>query len=716
MKKKTIEKIPYLTLPETMKKPVKYIGVTALFTIAGEEHLFLEVYWNQKDSREVPIVRIVLTQKDFGNYFSGKATWTRGKIEPNGYYNHGFIWSNGEESHQNIEKANKENVLYSVEDYERIKKFCKTEKWEGNAGWWDKIKVHEDNIVIIERRTVEQRKYDRRQQALKFRAEHTPPLPEKKILKKANSMYFSNKHYLYYKKRGNWADIACSKCGGVTDGRWKSGDSYESQYQKLIQEPVEGRIGTCPLCGAYGEYKCQGKTRGEHSKKVYLFLGQKYRETGMVIRYIEVSKTWKLGLICGEKGPEMYNALEELSGVEIARAYFDPWEKKVQIDFHKHNPYSGKDFWDDCNLYGNANITIREGKILPETYENLKGTMFRYSAMQEYAQKVSRFNPVEYLECYNRTPQLEMLVKLDLIEVAKELVRYRYGIIADEYGNGVESFLGIRKDRVRQLMEEKGNLKILETMKMEYRMGVRWTDEQVNAIRELGLMRGQIETVTKYMSLQQFLNRIKTYAGCEYGTGCTGAEQRLQHTAVEYVDYLNMRHALGYDMTNTVYLHPKDLQAAHTKMLQESTQKEVDKRLTEVAEKFGNIRGQYRKLRNRYFYEDEKYIIRPARSAEEIVMEGRILHHCVGGDHYLYKHDTGNTYILMLRKQEYKDVPYITVEIDAENDRIRQWYGEHDRKPNEKVIQNWLDEYVHKLQNNLLAADQPAVQGVMIPA
>ena len=716
MKKKTIEKIPYLTLPGTMKKPVKYIGITALFVISGEEHLFVEVYRNQKDSREVPIVRIALTKKDFGNYFPEADTWTRGKIEPDGYYNHGFIWSNGEESHQNIEKANKENVLYSVEDFERIKKFCKMEEWQGNAGWWDKIKVHEDNIVIIERQTVEQRKYERRQQALKFRAEHTPPLPEKKILKKADSVYFRNKHYLYYKKRGNWTDIACSKCGGVTHGRWKSGDSYESQYQKLIQEPVEGRIGTCPLCGAYGEYKCQGKTKGEHSKTVYLFLGQKYRETGMIIRYIEVSKTWKLGLICGEKGLEMYNALEELSGVEIARAYFDPWKKKVQIDFHKHNPYSGKDFWDDCNLYGNANITIREGKILPETYENMKGTIFQYTAMQEYEQKVYRINPIEYLERYSQTPQIEMLVKMGLIGIVKDLVKCRYGTVKDETGCTLDTFLGIRKDRVHQLIEKQGDKKLLEVMQMESRMEVRWTDEQVAAIRELGLMRGQIETATAYMSLQQLLNRIKKYAGCEYGTECHNAEERLKHMAVTYLDYLSMRHALGYDMTNTVYLYPKDLQAAHTKMLRESTQKEVDKRLTEVAEKFGNIRGQYRKLRNRYFYEDEKYIIRPARSAEEIVMEGRILHHCVGGDHYLQKHDTGSSYILMLRKQKDKDNPYITVEIDAENDRIRQWYGEHDRKPDEKVIQNWLDEYVKKLRNHTLAAGQKPEQEIMIPA
>lgn len=33
-------------------------------------------------------------------------------------------------------------------------------------------------------------------------------------------------------------------------------------------------------------------------------------------------------------------------------------------------------------------------------------------------------------------------------------------------------------------------------------------------------------------------------------------------------------------------------------------------------------------------------------------MEGRTLHHCVGGDTYLGRHDRGESYILMLRAQE----------------------------------------------------------------
>ena len=64
MKKKTIEKIPYLGLKKTSrKKAVKYIGVTAVKIVGHEKHLFVEIYRNKKESRETPLVRIALTKK-----------------------------------------------------------------------------------------------------------------------------------------------------------------------------------------------------------------------------------------------------------------------------------------------------------------------------------------------------------------------------------------------------------------------------------------------------------------------------------------------------------------------------------------------------------------------------------------------------------------------------------------------------------------------------
>lgn len=148
MKKKAIEKIPYFGLKKTSrKKDVKYIGVTAVKIVGHEKHLFLEVYRNKKESKEMPMVRIVLTKKDFGTYWPEKEEWTRQKIKPDSCYGR-VIWG---EEHPTWEQEKKENILQSTEDLERIKKFCKANVYN-EEHWWEYIYKHEDDIVTTARR------------------------------------------------------------------------------------------------------------------------------------------------------------------------------------------------------------------------------------------------------------------------------------------------------------------------------------------------------------------------------------------------------------------------------------------------------------------------------------------------------------------------------------------------------------------------------------
>ena len=695
MKKKQIEKIPYLTLPKTSrKKDVKYIGVTAFKNVAHERHLFVEVYRNSKSTMDIPLVRIVLTKKDFGNYFPETDEWTRQKIETDHYYNQGLLWGKREDRSISWQQTVKRNILMSENDLDRIKKVCNVKVYN-ESKWWEYIYEHEDNIVCKARREAEHRKYERRRQALKEREENTPELPEQSILERMDERFFHHKHILFYKKKGSFVKIACTKCGGVTDARWKAGVSYESQFERLTDEPREGHFGNCPMCGALGEYKCQGKVRSAIEKSTHVFLGQKYKETGMVFRYIEVSKEWQLEQICGNDGPEMFNAREVMSSVEIARGYFEEG-KKLQIDYHKHSPYTGQNFWDDCNLYGQANISVKQAPILPETYAEMKGTMFQYSALREFVAAAGDTNPIDYMERYLHTPQIEMLTKLGMTDVVKELVSCRYGIVYSQYATRPDVFLGINKDKVKLLIEKKGNVNILKILQMERRLQQNWTNQQIENLAEIDAVQGDIERILSMMTLQKALNQIAKYAGCEFGTGCSSAMARIKHTATTYFDYLSMRAQLGYNMSNTVYQKPRNLEVAHNKMMAEIDKKQVDKRMLEVAERYPLIRKNYRKLRKRYFFEDENFIIRPARSAEEIVQEGRILHHCVGGDSYLKKHNEQKSIILFLRFKEEQETPYITVEIEGE--RIVQWYGAHDKKPDEDRMQKWLNQYITRLK------------------
>lgn len=439
MKKKTIEKIPYLGLQKiSRKKSAKYIGVTAIKIIGHKKHLLLEVYENKKESKKIPVVRITLTKKDFGTYWPDKNIWTRQQVS---YYRP--IWM---ETYTGGILTD-ENILQSPEDLERIKNFCGTKLFDA-SWWWEHISRYEADITSTERINRVERERKRRQEALKDRQANTKALPEKAILYRADHAYFHDEHFLYYKKHGSRADIACSKCGGVTTARWKSSGAYEDQFERNIEEPRENSFGTCPMCGARGQYKCKGKVKGSIRKTRYLFLGQKYKDNGFVMRYIQVEKEWTLGFIAGENGNEMYNAYEKLSGVELARAYFEPG-KKVQVDYNKHDPYVGKDFWDDCNLYGLSSIRINSGPILPETYDEMTGTMFQYSAMKEYTNSLmSVCNPVEYLECYMRTPQLTEL-EWDCVNdriLSVSLGDYQFDYISNQVSinNRIES--AIRED------------------------------------------------------------------------------------------------------------------------------------------------------------------------------------------------------------------------------------------------------------------------------
>lgn len=700
MKKKQIEAVPYITLPEVSGgKGVMYVGMTAWKNIGHVRHIILEVYRNSPEGLSVPVIRYAASREEWGVFEPGTGAWSQRGMGSNDWHS-GLCWQ--QEKFRTMNEMRQASVLYSGEDLARIKNFFKGIRVYDESDWWEYFEKNETDIK--NRRS--EKKHRRRRELLKERIDNTPGLKEQELLKWADKKLFLGKHYLYYKKNGRKAQVCCSACGGAFSGTWKPGESYESCFfEKPVPEPVEGRPGTCMLCGSTGVYKCQGKAGWGYRKSARLFLADRYKENGIVLRYIDIGKEWLLEVAPGEKGkPEMVGACEKLDGIEVARTYFEPG-KKPQTDYHKHNPYTREDFWDDCNLYGLNNIPVSEAAVHPDTWGSIKGTFLQYCAMDIYAEASGgKVNAKDYLERYREIPQIEMLVKMGLCKVVDRLVRCECGIAADINARRPEQFLGIRKDKLKYLAAMKGDVHILKVLQMEKRMGKFWTWQQVMALEEIEATVKDLEAALNIMSLQKLLNNISKYAGCGYGTECSGAEARLRHTATVYFDYLSMKREAGYDMGNTIYQKPRSLTEAHDMLVAEMNKQKASERLEEAAGRFPEIRKKYRKLREQYFYEDEKFVIRPARSAEEIVMEGRLLHHCVGKDEYLMKHGSGESIILMLRFKEEPEIPYVTVEIFPYG-RIRQWYGKYDGKPDREEVQKWLDAYVHRLQYGRQSAE-----------
>lgn len=243
-------------------------------------------------------------------------------------------------------------------------------------------------------------------------------------------------------------------------------------------------------------------------------------------------------------------------------------------------------------------------------------------------------------------------------------------------GKTVFERLGIRQSRVAQLVEAKGDSELLELFRLETATGQQWADELIPDIRKLGFI--ELSYALRYMTAAKYVKYIT-----ENGKG----QQN------RYYDYLRMKAAAGYDMTDSIVLFPKDLAESHARITLEINEKKNKERMIKKNEEFPEIEQSYQKLCRKYEYKKDGYIIRPASSAAEIIREGTALHHCVGAsDTYMSRHAKGTSYILLLRKVSAPDVPYCTVEIAG--NRIKQWYQAYDNKPDAKDIQPWLDKYL----------------------
>ncbi|MEN9919569.1 MAG: hypothetical protein RL662_2005 [Bacteroidota bacterium] len=100
--------------------------------------------------------------------------------------------------------------------------------------------------------------------------------------------------------------------------------------------------------------------------------------------------------------------------------------------------------------------------------------------------------------------------------------------------------------------------------------------------------------------------------------------------AIMWLDYIDMLRFFGKDLHNAKYVCPTDLKAEHdryvAKRAKADAQAEIEKQLEREAE--------YREAKEKFFglmFSDGLISIRVLESVAEIITEGKVMHHCVGG-------------------------------------------------------------------------------------
>ncbi|WP_373116417.1 PcfJ domain-containing protein [Holdemania massiliensis] len=152
-----------------------------------------------------------------------------------------------------------------------------------------------------------------------------------------------------------------------------------------------------------------------------------------------------------------------------------------------------------------------------------------------------------------------------------------------------------------------------------------------------------------------------------------------------YADYLRWCKKLGYPMDDYRVLCPKNLKVAHDKMQKEYQKLESDIKQKEFDKVVKNL--------EKYNYEGDEYIIRPARSQLELIQESEKLHHCVRT--YADRMAMGDTAIFFLRDKKNPETPLYTIEFKGKC--VTQFRGDHNCSPDDtakEFVKLWVKKVV----------------------
>ncbi|MBP3327851.1 MAG: PcfJ domain-containing protein, partial [Clostridia bacterium] len=172
----------------------------------------------------------------------------------------------------------------------------------------------------------------------------------------------------------------------------------------------------------------------------------------------------------------------------------------------------------------------------------------------------------------------------------------------------------------------------------------------------------------------------------------------------DYFDYLNMCEKLGLDTTKQSVLYPKDFVKRHDEAVKQQKFKESKV----LNEKFA-LRKPF--LDN-FFFKSDGLFIRAAETQKDLIIEGKILHHCVAN--YADRHADGETTIFLVRKVTEPDSPFFTLEFDFDNQTVKQNRGmrncarTNEVKAFERKWLNFVTKKIKELEKNGTKRNNPA--------
>ena len=333
--------------------------------------------------------------------------------------------------------------------------------------------------------------------------------------------------------------------------------------------------------------------------------------------------------------------------------------------------------------------------------EEIQKSPFRYCMAEEAERKFTKF--LHFLTaCCFYPRQIEMLMKAGMSDVVMDFVergvKHAAVINWDEPSpakafkvprQDMKTFLGTNRDiRILELYKRlKGRASLEECAE--------WISRGVN-------IKATLRAAKKWnLPPEKLIRYLRSNVGCARFGGMSSMDAALRY----WEDYLTAAEAMGYQLHRENVLLPKALGAAHDSATAKHQNKMERERKKAQAEKDRLAALSYEErrveLEKKYGFAMDGYLIRVPANKDEVLNEGRILQHCVGG--YADRHMNGTLTILFMREAKKPGVPWLTIEMSGnklvqihgfKNEGLYTTKGRFAPDPREvyrEFLDTWLD-------------------------
>lgn len=382
------------------------------------------------------------------------------------------------------------------------------------------------------------------------------------------------------------------------------------------------------------------------------------------------------------------------------------WDTEKTIDFHeqirivmKEGEHFGKVYWgeyNDADEFGqefwdkkiSSFSCSRQSYLYPGTLDGvLPFAGLEHSGMDILANQLVKADFNNYIQIFESRRYIEYLIKRGLINLAADMINHYYVL---KMGH-----LEIDGNRINRLKAMNGGWNTYTWLRYEEQKQGRIPQEVLEFLSDAKIVPDDVE---KILDAGVSITRMANYLRKQD----EGPKKALQF----WKDYLSMAAEEGMDINDDIVRMPKDLRTRHDMLVEIRNARKDEERLRADRKKYAaldaSIASHIREAA-RYYWQNDEYMIVPAAKCEELMEEGRKLHHCVGSSTtYMRNMAEGRSWILFLRKKEDLEKPYYTVEVKMDDDKIIQFYSEFDRQPDKEKIKAVLDKMVRaaRMQRN----------------